>query len=982
MIKRSLTIFLTGVILITMIPLVAYADDTPSFSDMPVNWSTTALKSAVANGLLVGDNGKIMANESLTRAQMAAVINRVFGAIETVPLTGFKDIPTNAWYHNEMAKAVQMKTFVGTGDGLLHPDRSITREEAFAVIARAFRIQRLATENLIDFTDIEMVSTWAYTEVAALAAAGYINGNEGRLDPKSNITRAEFAQIMDNLIKQYIKIPGTYTNVANGNVMVNVSGVTLKDMEIKGDLIIGDGVGDGEVTLDNVKVVGRMVVRGGGENSIIIKGGSDIQTIIIARINGQLRVFAEDGTEIGQVIIDGYDGVTIEGDVGEVQILANSISFNLINSSIPKVFISGENMVLNVGDNASVESINVIGNGTRIEGSGSVSKVQVNANNVSVSTTGTEVIAALGTSNVLAGDTLVTPGTTITIVVEEISLGGGGTIIKDYSTPESHFIFDLSTGTITKYIGTGLEIIIPETINGVTVVNIGDDSFRGQDIKSVKVPSNVETIGQAAFAECPDLASFIFDSGSELQSIASSAFMDCISLERITIPSMVVDIGVWPLFSGCVSLTSIDVDINNMAFSSIDGVLFNKEKTRLITFPEGKSGSYEIPNGVTTIDALAFINCNSFTSVLIPDSVESIDENIFSVCKSLQNISVSLTNSIFSSVDGVLFNKDSTLLLIYPNAKGGHYEIQEGVLGLGVYAFSGCNLLTSISIPSSVTSNSMTMSFTGCSSLNSINVHESNPLYSSLDGVLLNKDQTTLITVPNGRSGQYNIPNGVLTIGQNAFSNCSLVTSVSIPESVTFGYWSIFMGCNTLTNIYVDEQNELYSSIDGVLFNKDGTLLVCYPEGRNGSYEIPSGTHVVGEWAFAYCEGLTGINMPDSLVGINMGAFERCTSLQGGLEIPSGVTAIGDRAFYYCGLLESVIFPTDGALESLGYGVFMNCENIGQITIGSDVAIGDYMLNEIQDFNNNFRDAYMNVLTGGAGTYSGTYNGTWSKLDE
>lgn len=292
--KRRLALLLTLAMIISMFPINAFATE---FSDMPEDWFTKALENAVANGLLKGDNGKIMPNDNLTRAQMATIVNRAFGTTEKSSIDDFTDVTKDFWYYDEMSKAVQMKTFIGSGDKL-YPDNNITREEAFVVLARAFKISG-ASENVLDkFSDRNDISDWARDGVSSLVDEGYIAGSNGQINPKQNITRAEFAQMMDNLLKNYISKEGTYTEDYSGNLMINVPNVTLKGLTITGDLIIGDGVGDGDVTLDDVTVTGRVLVRGGGENSIRITGNSNIQNITIVRVDGIVRVYAEDGTEV------------------------------------------------------------------------------------------------------------------------------------------------------------------------------------------------------------------------------------------------------------------------------------------------------------------------------------------------------------------------------------------------------------------------------------------------------------------------------------------------------------------------------------------------------------------------------------------------------------------------------------------------------------------------------------------------------------
>jgi hypothetical protein len=218
--KVTLAIILSLAMIASMVPTVALAS---GFTDMPKDWSKTALENAVNNGLLKGDNGKIMPKDNLTRAQMAAIVSRAFGTTEKVSLSSYTDVAANAWYYDDMAKAVQMETFVGSGDKL-NPAANITREEAFAVLARAFKLSGAPESALDKFSDKALVSQWAKDGTASLVSHGYIAGANGQLNPKQYITRAEFAQIMDNLLKNYIKTAGTYTMDYTGNVMINVPG--------------------------------------------------------------------------------------------------------------------------------------------------------------------------------------------------------------------------------------------------------------------------------------------------------------------------------------------------------------------------------------------------------------------------------------------------------------------------------------------------------------------------------------------------------------------------------------------------------------------------------------------------------------------------------------------------------------------------------------------------------------------------------------
>jgi len=289
---------------------------------------------------------------------------------------------------------------------------------------------------------------------------------------------------------------------------------------------------------------------------------------------------------------------------------------------------------------------------------------------------------------------------------------------------------------------------------------------------------------------------------SGVTSIGNYAFYNCSSLTSVTIPDSVTSIGQLA-FSSCSRLTSITVLNGNTAYASQDGVLFNKDKTTLIQCPEGKTGAYTIPDSVTTIGVEAFHSCDSLTSVTIPDSVTSIEFNAFSSCDSLT--SVTIGNSVTT---------------------------------IGYAAFSSCTSLTNITVA------------------------DGNTAYASQDGVLFNKDKTTLIQCPGGKTGAYTIPNSVTSIGTSAFEDCDSLTSVTIPDSVTS----------------------------------------------------------IGYYAFSHCYRLTSITIPDSVTSIGYRAFFSCYRLTR-VTIPDSVTAISDYAFYWCDSLTSVIYcGTEEQWNSISIG--------------------------------------------------------------
>lgn len=179
------------------IPTPVLAASPADFSDFPNNWATNALSYAVSNGLLSGDNGKIRANDTLKRAEMAAIFNRLAGAVKGASLTGYTDVPATAWYYDDMAKAVQMGTFAGDG-GMLRPEAPITRQEVFAVLARFYCLDQSNTDVLQQYADNSQIAPWAKGAVAAMVQAGYIHGNEGKLSPLRLLPERNFLRCFTN----------------------------------------------------------------------------------------------------------------------------------------------------------------------------------------------------------------------------------------------------------------------------------------------------------------------------------------------------------------------------------------------------------------------------------------------------------------------------------------------------------------------------------------------------------------------------------------------------------------------------------------------------------------------------------------------------------------------------------------------------------------------------------------------------------------
>ncbi len=284
---------------------------------------------------------------------------------------------------------------------------------------------------------------------------------------------------------------------------------------------------------------------------------------------------------------------------------------------------------------------------------------------------------------------------------------------------------------------------------------------------------SVTSIGNSAFFYCSGLTSITLP--SSVTSIGVSAFRDCSGLTSITLPSSLTSIGNYA-FRGCRGLTSITLpssltSIGSSAFSDCSGLT-----------------SITLPSSLTSIGSSAFSYCSGLTSITLPSSLTSIGSSAFSDCSGLTSITLP---SSLTSIGDLAFRNCSGLTSI---------TLPPSVTSIGGSAFYGCSGLTSITLPPSVTSIGGT-AFYDCRGLTSILVSDSNPEYSSVDGMLCNKGQTVLIAVPNGKTGSITLPSSLTSIGDLAFRNCSGLTSITLPPSVTSIGGSAFYGCSGLTSI-------------------------------------------------------------------------------------------------------------------------------------------------------------------------------------
>ena len=256
-------------------------------------WYAEAVSAAVDNGLLYGKSATVIdPNGDMTRAEMAAIINRSFGCYVKADISQYKDVSKSKWYYDDIAMSVQMGTYNGRSASAMAPDSPITRQEAMTVVARALELDydSYSKTDLSAFSDRSEISNWALPYVRAMIGADYIHGRGKVLAPLENITRAEFAQIFYNIIGTYIVSKGTYDKDIKGSALIRTDEVTLQNMTVDGDLIIGCGAADGKIVLDNVKVTGRLLVWGGGVRAVYCNNGTNMLEVVVARVDDAVKV--------------------------------------------------------------------------------------------------------------------------------------------------------------------------------------------------------------------------------------------------------------------------------------------------------------------------------------------------------------------------------------------------------------------------------------------------------------------------------------------------------------------------------------------------------------------------------------------------------------------------------------------------------------------------------------------------------------------
>lgn len=315
----------------------------------------------------------------------------------------------------------------------------------------------------------------------------------------------------------------------------------------------------------------------------------------------------------------------------------------------------------------------------------------------------------------------------------------------------------------------------------------------------------------------------------------------------------------------------------------------------------------ELDNRITSISFRAFDSCSGLTNVTLPEGITMIEQSAFTDCVNLT--SITLPESLTTISDAAFYRCSSLTSISLP----------EGLTAISNITFFKCTNLKNVNIPKNVTSIG-TSAFNGCTSLSNVVLPEGvisigNSAFAECNNLKSITFPETLTNIgKNAFQNCWNLKNVVFqknltSIGASAFSSCRSLTSIIIPKNVTSIGNSAFRNCNLLTNITVMNENETFSSVDGVLFNHDKTELLAFPQGREGSYFVPSGVTSIDAYAFSGCR-LKSIILPEGLTSIGASAFYNTINLYS-VTLPASVTSLGDNSFDMSLSLKKICFAGD-----------------------------------------------------------------------
>ncbi len=472
----------------------------------------------------------------------------------------------------------------------------------------------------------------------------------------------------------------------------------------------------------------------------------------------------------------------------------------------------------------------------------------------------------------------------------------------------------------------------------------------------------------SAFNNCDGFQEIKFPAG--LTTIESSCFQDCNGLKKVTIPESVTSIGgdvfrscsnletvdlskaaklssiASSSFAYCTKLTEIKISFKNEYFTSFDGALYNKDKTKIICWPAGKT-DLNFPVSVTTIGAYAFEGNANLTKVTIPRQITSIGSQAFYGCSKLITVDFSAANSL-TSIGSFAFCYCTKLTKA--DLSGA-----KNLTSIGEDAFYGCTNLVTVDLSQSAKLETIDgAAFGNCPKVKELNISSRNENFASVDGVLCSKDKTKLVCWPLGKT-PITIPSSVTSIGSYAFYNNLNLKKLEIPKQITYIGQYAFAYCRNLESIDFSNAENL-KTIGSYAF-RDCSMLT--------EITIPNSVNTISTCAFQNCSALKSVSIGSGVTNCYSNIFDNCNKIEtvyfnnnsssatpfynkSSLKtVVAGdkVTSIPANAFAYCYNLESVDLSQATKLTTIGNSAFGYCGSLTELLVPSSVkSIGDNMI--------------------------------------
>lgn len=423
-IKRILSMLIVIAMMVSMLYQTSFALTANSFSDIQNHWAMQRILKWADLGIIQGSEGKFKPNDSITRAEFCTIINNIFG-FTALDDSGYDDITQDKWYYKHVMIAKKAGYISEFGKDIFAPNESISRQDIAKILSSLFQLTASKGTAIASMKDCESIAENARSAVDSLLEKGYMVGSSNKFFyPNNKITRAELIAVLDKMVSILYNKAGTYSaTTINGNVIINQAGVELKDTSISGNLYLAPGIGEGEVTLNNVKVAGRTFINGGGSKSIHIEN-STLGETIVSKQNNNIRIVLIGTSTIRSLELT--SSIIIENN-GSGSGIANiyipkgldtaSIRIEIIEGSIGNIVLDSKvELVIKAGVKVSNMKLNATAKGSIISCEGKIQTVENQAEGIS-----------LNGRTLVSGSTVQVDGAKVTDIKATTGNQGGST---------------------------------------------------------------------------------------------------------------------------------------------------------------------------------------------------------------------------------------------------------------------------------------------------------------------------------------------------------------------------------------------------------------------------------------------------------------------------------------------------------------------------------------------------------------------------